>query len=66
MAIKCPYCGADAEIDYGSDIEATMWNFCGDEADVEMMLYCENCEESYMVSVHYEMRPMGESKVYKR
>jgi hypothetical protein len=66
MKIKCPYCGADIEIDYESDIEATMWNFDGKEADIEMNLYCEKCEECCMASVHYTMQPIGESKVYKR
>ena len=66
MVIKCPYCNADIEIDYESDLEATMWNFHGNQADVEMNLYCENCEEVCLASVHYEMRPVGESKVYKR
>lgn len=66
MIIKCPHCGADIEIDYDSDIEATMWNFHGNEADVEMSLYCENCEKGCLASVHYEMQLVGESKVYKR
>ena len=66
MKIKCPYCGADINIDYESDIEATMWNFYGNEADIEMNLYCENCEECCMASVHYEMQPVGEYKVFKR
>ena len=66
MVIKCPHCGADIKIDYESDIEATMWNFHGNEAVVEMNLYCDNCEECCMASVHYKMQPVGESKVYKR
>jgi hypothetical protein len=66
MTIKCPYCGTDIEIDYEADIEASMWNFDGKEADIEMNLYCESCEECCMASIHYEMQPVGESKVYKR
>lgn len=62
--IKCPYCGADVEIDYNSDIEATLWNFHGNEGDVEMSIYCEDCEEIFVAVVHYEMRPVS-SKVYK-
>lgn len=66
MIIKCPHCGADIKLDYESDIEATMWNFCGNSADVEMNLYCEECEECCMASVHYEMQPVGDYKVFKR
>lgn len=66
MIIKCPHCGADIKLDCESDIEATMWNFYGNEADVEMNLYCEECEECCMASVHYEMQPVGEYKVFKR
>ncbi len=66
MIIKCPHCGADIALDFDSDIEATMWNFHGNEADVEMILCCENCEECCMASVRYAMQPIGESKVFKR
>jgi Fe2+ or Zn2+ uptake regulation protein len=65
MIIKCPHCGADIEIDYESDLEATMWNFDGKEADIEMNLYCENCEKCCMASVHYEMQPVGEITLFK-
>lgn len=64
--IKCPYCDADVEIDYDSDFEVSMWNFNGNEADVEMNLYCESCEKFLVAFVHYEMQPVGESKVYKK
>lgn len=64
--IKCPYCGAEITIDFESDIEATMWNFCGNSADIEMILYCEECEETCLVSQRYDMTPIGEPKIYKR
>ena len=64
--IKCPNCGAEIIIDFKSDIEATMWNFNGNSADIEMILYCEECEETCLVSQHYDMIPTGEPKIYKR
>ena len=48
---KCPNCGKEIIIDYGNDIEATMWNFDGDSAEIEMYVYCENCNESFKISV---------------
>lgn len=64
--IKCPNCGAEIALDYEDDIEATMWNFYGDCADVEMLLYCEECEETCLVIQRYNMTPIGEPKIYKR
>lgn len=64
--IKCPNCGAEIVIDYESDIEASMWNFYGNSADIEMILYCDKCEETCFVAQHYNMTPVGEPKIYKR
>lgn len=49
--VKCPNCGKEIIISYEDDIEAIMWNFDGNSAKIEMYLYCENCEESFKVSV---------------
>ena len=65
--IKCPYCGAEIELDYGSDIEATMWNFDGESADIEMYVYCEKCDNTCFVSQRYNMIPTNTPpKIYKR
>lgn len=66
MIIKCPHCNTDIKIDYESDVDANMYNFNGDELDVEIDLYCEYCEKCCLAIVHYEISPVGESKVYKR
>lgn len=64
--IKCPNCGKEIVIDYESDIEATMWNFYGNSSDVEMVLYCENCEELCDVEIHYNMIPTEIKRISKR
>jgi transcription elongation factor Elf1 len=64
--IKCPHCNKELIIDYGSDVEATMWNFDGESSDVEMILYCENCEELCEVEIHYNMIPTKIKRISKR
>ncbi len=49
--IKCPRCNKEIEMNFGNDIEATMWNFDGTSADIEMYAYCKDCEESILISV---------------
>lgn len=49
--IKCLKCNKEMEIDFGNDIDATMWNFNGKSADIEMFVYCKDCEESRLISV---------------
>lgn len=66
MIIKCPHCGANIEIDYGSDIEAKMWNFDGESSDVEMPLYCEHCAKDCEVEIHYNMIATKINRIFKR
>lgn len=49
--IKCSNCNKEVKIDFGNDIEATMWNFDGTSADIEMYVYCEDCEKPMLISV---------------
>lgn len=49
--IKCTKCNKEIEINFGSDIEATMWNFNGKSAKIEMFVYCEHCEKAILISV---------------
>ena len=49
--IKCPKCNKEIKINYGEDIDATIWNFNGVSAEIEMYTYCENCKESILILV---------------
>jgi DNA-directed RNA polymerase subunit RPC12/RpoP len=49
--IKCAKCNKELEINFEADIEATMWNFDGKSAMIDMYVYCEDCEESTLVVV---------------
>jgi hypothetical protein len=64
--IKCPNCGAKIHINVGKDIEATMWNFDGESADLEMSLCCEKCKNICRAVIHYKLTPTNNVKIYKR
>ena len=64
--IKCPYCGKAIEINGADNIEAKIWNFDGESSDVEMVLYCENCEELCDVEIHFNMIPTKIKRISKR
>ena len=49
--VKCTRCNKEIKITFGEDIEATMWNFNGKSADIEMYVYCENYKKSTLVLV---------------
>jgi transcription elongation factor Elf1 len=58
MIIKCSKCGASFEVDFESDIEIKIWNFDGEQADIEMRLLCDECDESFEVMIPYKMIPI--------
>ena len=66
MKVKCPNCGKEIIIDYEGDLEATIWNLDGESSDVEMLLYCENCDEFCKVEIHYKMIATQINRVSKR
>jgi transcription elongation factor Elf1 len=49
--IKCPYCGKEKVIDFDGDLEATMYNFCGNCADIIISVYCDDCEEGFRIEI---------------
>ena len=64
--VKCPNCGAEIVIDYENDIESAMWNFYGNSADIETILYCDKCKKTCLVIQHYDITPVGKPKIYKK
>ena len=65
MKVICPYCNEEMEIDFESDIEATLWNFDGESGDIEITPYCENCERDILVSLKTKIDVIGFT-TYKR
>ena len=65
MKVICPYCNEEIELDFESDIEATLWNFDGESGDIEVTPYCENCERDILVSLKTKIDVIGFT-TYKR
>lgn len=48
--IKCPFCGAEVTPNYEND-QVDVWNFDGNSADVEIYLFCRECEENFRITI---------------
>ena len=59
MKIVCPYCDKEIEVDFDGDIDATLWNYYGDSGDIEMNIYCEDCEKGFLTSLKTKIEVIG-------
>lgn len=55
MMIKCPNCGKEIDLAQQDDMEPTLWNFDGSSGEVEVVLYCEDCDEVFKAEIGYNM-----------
>jgi hypothetical protein len=63
--IKCPNCGKEIDLARQGDMEPTLWNFNGSSGEVEVALYCEDCEEVFKAEIRYNMVPTGEVRIFR-
>jgi uncharacterized protein YbaR (Trm112 family) len=54
--IRCPLCRGKVKFEFRGDLEATMWNFDGDSADIEINMYCHSCEEPFKIQMPATIR----------